>query len=121
MEDEVYNSVYTYDRLYKELIERIKSGFGKIYIIRDKKGNILASQATYAETNDMVVISGLVTSGRVRGLGFGPMLTTSVLDLNYKENKRVLAFINVDNIESVTMHKRLGYDFLGLYARLIKE
>ena len=37
------------------------------------------------------------------------------------EGKRGLAFLGADNANTLSLHRKMGYTFLGLYARLIRE
>ena len=121
MDDPVYQHVYTYERLCRELKERIQNGFGRTFVIRDKHKEILASNATYAESSEIVVSGGLVTRKRVRGTGLGAMLTEAVFNMIYSEKKRFLAFVSVENKEAEIMNRKLGFDFIGVYARLLRE
>lgn len=47
------------EKLASQLAERIESGMGRSLVIRDK-GRIIAHDATFAETDDIVVGSGLI-------------------------------------------------------------
>ena len=120
MDDQVYNKVYTYDSLCRQMTDGIKSGKRRIYILRDQSGNLLAADGTYVEAPDIVIISGLIVARKVKGLGFGSIMLTYVSNVIREEGKQVVAFIGVENESSIITHKKLGYEFLGKNMRLLK-
>lgn len=121
MRDHIYNSVYTYEKLCGDLTRRLEAGFGRLFIIRDENGRLVCADATNAETSDLAVIGGLVTDPEMRGRGLGAAMTASVWNRVLKEGKRGLAFLLDDNDKTINLHKKLGYDFIGYSARLIKR
>lgn len=121
MEDPIYQPVYTYERLCDELTDRLKSKFGRIFVLKNKAGEILASAAVYAETDDIAFCGGLITSKRARGAGFGYVLAVYVNNVVISENKCSLAYISTENKDWVEMNKRVGTKFLGISARLLRE
>ena len=121
MKDKIYNEVYTYEKLSGDLSRRLASGFGRLWIIRDENGRLVCADATNAETDDLAVIGGLVTDPEMRGRGLGQAMTGSVWNTVLREGKRGLAFLLDDNEKTINLHKKLGYDFIGYSARLIKK
>lgn len=121
MKEPIYSSVYTYEALCGQLSNRLETGFGRLFIMRDGTGRLVAANATSAETDEMAVISGLVTDSERRGLGLGRAITASTWNLVRREGKRGLALLGTENEQTISLHKKMGYEFLGLYARLLKE
>ena len=121
MKEHIYNTVYTYDSLCESLIRRIDEGFGRLFVMRTEDGRLVATNALSAESEEYAVINGLVTDPDVRGRGLGRAITASPWNLVKNEGKRGLAFLGADNENTLSLHRKMGYTFLGLYARLIRE
>jgi len=121
MTEHIYNTVYTYDGLCQALVRRIREGFGRLFVMREADGRLVATNALSAETEEFAVINGLVTDPEMRGRGLGRAITASTWNLVKNEGKRGLAFLGADNENTLSLHRRMGYTFLGLYARLIRE
>ena len=121
MRDHIYNLVHKYDKLCVDLERRLESGFGRLFIIRDENGRLVCADATNAETKDLAVVGGLVTDPEMRGRGFGQAMTAAVWNRVLREGKRGIAFLLADNEKTINLHKKLGYDFIGYSARLIKK
>ena len=84
----IYSDVYDYDGLCSSLENRLASGFGRMFIIRDESGRLIATNATNAETDKLAVIGGLVTDPEMRGRGLGSAITASTWNLIKREGKR---------------------------------
>ena len=121
MKADIYSSVYTYEGLCKQLYDRVRDGFGHLYAMRDETGRLVATNATNAETADMAVISGLVTDPEMRGRGLGRAITASTWNVVKRGGKQGIAFLGADNDKTLSLHRKMGYTFHGLYARLIRE
>lgn len=121
MKEHIYNTVYTYDNLCESLIRRIREGFGRLFVMRTAEGRLVATNALSAESEEFAVINGLVTDPDMRGHGLGRAITASTWNLVKNEGKRGLAFLGAENENTLSLHHRMGYTFLGLYARLIRE
>lgn len=119
MKDPLYNTVYTQQKLTEQILERLKSGFGRLFVIR-REGRVVATNATFAELEDMAVISGLVTDPAERGQGLGQAITAHTWNLVRREGKMGLAYIACDNHSSMRIHERMGYDILGVHARFVR-
>lgn len=120
MKDSIYNTVYTQDVLTAQILERLHSGFGRLFVIR-RDGKVIATNATTAELEDMAVISGLVTDPDQRGQGLGQAITAHTWNLVRQEGKMGLAYIACDNVNSMRLHEKMGYDILGVHARFVRE
>ena len=121
MKEHIYNTVYTYEGLCDSLVRRIREGFGRLFVMRTAEGRMVATNATSAETADLAVINGLVTDPDMRGHGLGRAITASTWNLVKTEGKKGLAFLGAENENTLSLHRKMGYTFLGLYARLIRE
>jgi len=121
MKDKIYYEVYTSEKLRGDLTRRLEAGFGRLFIIRDENGRLVCADATNAETEDLAVIGGLVTDPEMRGRGLGAAMTAKVWNKVLMEGKRGLAFLLDDNEKTINLHKKLGYDFIGYSARLIRK
>ncbi len=121
MKEHIYNTVYTYDNLCEALVRRIREGFGRLFVMRTEEGRLVATNALSAESEEFAVINGLVTDPDMRGHGLGRAITASTWNLVKNEGKRGLAFLGADNVNTLSLHRKMGYTFLGLYARLIRE
>lgn len=121
MKEHIYNTVYTYESLCQSLVRRIREGFGRLFVMRTAEGRLVATNATSAETEELAVINGLVTDPEMRGHGLGRAITASTWNLVKNEGKRGLAFLGADNENTLALHRKMGYTFLGIYARLIRE
>ncbi len=120
MKDRIYNSVYTVEALEAQILERLKSGFGRLFVIR-KGEKVIATNATSAELEDMAVISGLVTDPAERGQGLGQAITAHTWNLVRAEGKMGLAYLAQDNANTLRLHEKMGYDTLGVYARFVRN
>lgn len=121
MTSDIYNTVYTYESLCEQLYARVRDGFGHLYAMRTPEGRLVATNATNAETADMAVISGLVTDPEMRGRGLGRAITASTWNVVKRAGKQGIAFLGSDNQNTLSLHRKMGYTFHGLYARLIRE
>lgn len=121
MKDHIYSSVYSYDKLCNDLTKRLKDGFGRLFIIKNEEGKIVCANATYAETEELAVIGGLVTDPEMRGKGLGGAITASTWNLIKREGKQGLAFLLSGNDNTISLHKNMGYEFLGYSARIIRN
>lgn len=121
MKAEIYYTVYTYESLCEQLYARVRDGFGHLYAMRTPEGRLVATNATNAETADMAVISGLVTDPEMRGRGLGRAITASTWNVVKRAGKQGIAFLGADNENTLSLHRKMGYTFHGLYARLIRE
>ena len=121
MEEEVYNHVYTYEDICRQMADGIKSGKRRVFIVRDKSGRLLASSGTYVETPEVVLIGGLIVNKKIKSVGLGPAITAYIWDLVFKEGKRGIALVSANNHDSLVMSQKMGFTFMGAYARLLKK
>ena len=115
--DEEMGGPYGFDLLYKQLLERYDEGFGRNWLKRDEKG-IVSHCATYAELDEICVISGGIVRLDHRGKGEYPgQLGAMCRDLA-KEGKEVISYYYGG---AKSAHKKVGFEILGDWAKLIRQ
>ena len=115
MTDEEMGGPYTFDLLYKQFCERFDSGFGRNWLRRDQKG-VVSHCATYAELEDLAVISGGIVRLDYRGKGQYPGQLGAMCKDLYEEGKCVISYYYGG---AKTAHKLVGFDILGEWGKLI--
>ena len=118
---DIFSEVYEREALIESLRRRLEEGFGRLFIIRDETGRMIATNATNGETDKIAVVGGLVTDPEMRGRGLGRAITASTWNLVRNEGKRGLAYLIEDNIKTIRLHEKMGYDFIGYSAKLVKK
>jgi len=116
--DAELGSVYTEASLAEELRERMRSGMGRSYVIRDG-GKIVAHNATYAETDRFVVVSGLVVHPDYRDTEY----------INWLDQKSILEFTRgkkdhyffINNRRFIRYHIRIGNHIVAEYGKLSRK
>lgn len=117
MTDEEMGGPYSTELLYKQLLERYETGFGRNWIRTDEKG-IISHCATYAELDNIAVISGGIVRKDHRGKGEYPgQLGAMCRDL-YMEGKEVISYYYGG---AKTAHKLVGFNILGDWQKLIRK
>lgn len=101
--------------LMEQFIRRQNDKTGRNYIIR-KDGRIVAHEATYAETPDIAVMSGLIVAPAYRGNGYARLLHCFLSDLLISENKTAVLFCHEEDV--LKMHLKLGAVVRGEYGKL---
>jgi len=91
-EDEVIGGHYTCESLAQQLLERMRDGMGRNYVIH-KNGRIIAHIATYAEFENLAVSSGLIVDPAYRDVPYGTYLESYLFNQLLIEGKRVFSFI----------------------------
>ncbi len=120
MKDSIYYTVYTTEALEAQILERLRSGFGRLFVIR-KGDKVIATNATSAELEDMAVVSGLVTDPDERGQGLGQAITAHTWNLLREEGKLPLAYLAQENANTIRLHDKMGYDTIGVHARFVRN
>ena len=117
MTDEEMGGPYTFEMLYGQFIERFDDGFGRNWVRRDDKG-VVSHCATYAELEDIAVISGGIVRMDYRGKGEYPGQLGAMCKDLYEEGKEVISYYYGG---AKSAHKAVGFDILGDGAKLIRE
>lgn len=114
-EDEEMGGPYGYQALYDQLSERFDEGFGRNWLRTDDKG-VISHCATYAELDNIAVISGGIVRLDHRGKGEYPgQLGAMCRDL-YNEGKEVISYYYGG---AKTAHKMVGFEIMGDWEKLI--
>ncbi|MCI8406895.1 MAG: hypothetical protein HFE43_07865 [Oscillospiraceae bacterium] len=113
--DEELSKIYTEESLTRELRERIETGMGRSYIIRDGD-RIAAHNATYAESDLFVVISGLMIHPDYRDRDYAYWIDLkSSLEFQLEGKERYFMAVNP---KIMRWHKFAGTPIAGHYGKL---
>lgn len=113
--DDELGAPYTVDSLTEELSERMKTGMGRSFVIRDK-GKIVAHTATFAESDEYAVGGGLVVDKEYRHTDYFYNLDNYVKLLLKKEGKSLLGMILDKRLQKV--YERKGGKTVAHYGKL---
>ncbi len=89
--DDGLGGQYTPEALAAQLLERYREGFGRNYIIR-RDGHIICHGATYAESSDLAVVSGIITDKKYRGQKLAYKVVSKLNHDLMREGKRPCLF-----------------------------
>ncbi|WP_022765822.1 hypothetical protein [Butyrivibrio sp. XPD2006] len=98
---------YSVDGLAKQLADRIRSGVGRSIIIK-RDGKVCAHIATYAEADDVAVISGLIVHSKGGKSDDYLKIRSYLVKLLREENKKAYGYVNADRLIKFhdKIHKR---------------
>ena len=108
---------YTISLLAEQLKERMITGMGRNYIIKEGN-NIIAHYGIYAELDNIAVLGGLIVDINKRKKGLGKKLHSFVSNILISEGKKVFLFCHDEEI--TMMYNRLGAVICSEYAKLTK-
>lgn len=114
MDDEL-RSVYTEDSLAQELADRIQTQMGRSYIVRSGE-EIVVHNATYAESDKFVVVSGLMVHPDYRDTEYAHWIDMKSSLEFQEEGKDRYFFALKDKI--IHWHKRTGAQIVAEYGKL---
>lgn len=113
--DEELRSVYTEESLAAELADRIRTGMGRSYVIRNGT-EIVAHNATYAESDKFVVCSGLMVHPDYRDMEYAYWITLKS-DLEFTmEGKDRYGFLLKHKL--IRWRERAGDQTVAEYGKL---
>lgn len=115
--DDEIGGHYTISSLAEQLAERMHTGTGRSYIIRDK-GRIVAHSATYAETEGIAVVGGTVILPDYRNTPFYMLLSNYMLQKLDMENKKAYTF---SISEKMIRYHSVLHVRCGEYGKLVKR
>ena len=118
-EDE-YSVVYSKAILLKQMLSRFDEGIGRHIIVKDGV-NVVAESCTYGETEDMAIIGGTIVHRDYRRQGYAMDVVKHICSVLHDEEKSCVVFINVDNIPSIELHKKIGAEPYAKYYKFIKR
>lgn len=117
--DENIGKPYGYESLYEQYCERNIENFGRNFILRDNATNeIITHAGTYAEIFELAIIGGVITSIPYRGQGFSKITLSSLCNELQSEGKEIFSFYYLPSAKN--MHNSLGFEEIGIWAKLIK-
>ncbi|MBR5922247.1 MAG: hypothetical protein IKZ59_00470 [Clostridia bacterium] len=107
MEDKSFAANYSVDLLSKQFYERSRSKNGRNYYISDGDGTVLCHVGTYAECDDLAVISGLKTRNGYFGHGYATALMSSIKKTLVQEGKSIILYFY--NPEHYSFFEQFGF------------
>ncbi|MFA9376811.1 MAG: GNAT family N-acetyltransferase [Lachnotalea sp.] len=116
--DEGLGGHYSVYQLREQLLTRMEEDFGRNYIIR-QDSQIVCHAATYAEVDNLAVISGVITHPDFRGKGLALELVTKLCDDLLLEGKSPHLFYYTKDSER--LYKKIGFDSPSNWAKLFKH
>lgn len=114
--DEEIGGHYTVEGLTAQLVERIRTGTGRSYIIREN-GVLMAHTATYAEAEGVAVVGGTIIRPEARNNNYFMLISNYMLQQLAKENKTAYVFSFSEKM--VGYHNKL-HTKCGEYGKLEK-
>ncbi|WP_054957470.1 GNAT family N-acetyltransferase [Paenibacillus dakarensis] len=109
---------YDSSLLEHQLKERYIEGFGRNYVIK-KDNEIVSHCATYAQTNQLAVTSGVFTKTEERGMGYAYQIYCKLCYDLLSEGKEVYAFFYTD--QAHRMHDKVGFKVVSSWAKLVLQ
>jgi uncharacterized protein len=116
--DEGLGGHYTVFQLREQLLTRMEEDFGRNYIIREN-GQIICHAATYAEVDNLAVISGVITHPDYRGKGLALELVTKLCNDLLSEGKQPHLFYYTKDSEK--LYKKIGFDSPSNWGKLARH
>lgn len=114
--DEEIGGHYTVEGLTAQLKERIRTGTGRSYIIREN-GVLMAHSATYAEAEGVAVVGGTIIRSEARNTNYYILISNYILQQLAKENKMAYTFSISEKM--IGYHSRM-HTKCGEYGKLEK-
>lgn len=114
--DEGVGGHYAPEELKEQLLSRLEEGMGRNYILK-RDGKIVHHAATYAELDNLAVISGVITSKDFRGKGLGTLAVRKLCYDLLKEGKKPCLFYYTKQAEQ--FYRKLGFEQGTGWAKLV--
>ena len=105
--DEGVGGHYEPEELKNQLITRLGEDMGRNYILK-RDGEIIHHAATYAELDNLAVISGVITREDWRGKGVGTLAVRKLCYDLLKEGKKPCLFYYTKQAEG--FYKKIGFE-----------
>ena len=114
--DEGVGGHYEPDELKNQLLTRLGEGMGRNYILK-RDGEIIHHAATYAELDNLAVISGVITREDWRGKGVGTLAVRKLCHDLLQEGKKPCLFYYTKQAEG--FYKKIGFEEGTGWAKLV--
>ena len=114
--DEGVGGHYEPQELKEQLLTRLEEGFGRNYILKCD-GEIIHHAATYAEIDNLAVISGVIAREGWRGKGVGTLTVRKLCHDLMKEGKKPCLFYYTKQAEG--FYKKIGFEEGTGWAKLV--
>ena len=115
--NEEIGSYYEIENLAEQLRERIRTGMGRNYIIRDN-GKIIGHIASYAELDDVATTSALIVDHEHEGKMYGAVLESYIVNQLRKEGFNVYTYIIQK--KRFRLLKNIGNNPVGEYGKMMR-
>lgn len=116
--DIFWSSVYDEKALASQLRERMETGMGRSFVIRDK-GKIIVHDATFAETDDVAVVSGMMVDKAYRDTLLGGTMEYYVSRRMADEGKKV--YFMIAEMKRAHLFEKLGNTIVTEYGKWVKN
>ena len=116
--DEGVGGTYTPEGLAAQLLERQRDGFGRNYFIR-QNGRIVCHAGTYAEVDDLAVVSGVITAEHSRGQNLADRVVSKLNKELLAEGKHPCLFYYTKS--AARLYAKTGYAAGTGWAKLIRK
>lgn len=117
-QDSEFGENYDEDILIKQLDDRMTSGMGRNFVIREN-GEIVGHVATFAETDDLAVQSGLMVSEKCSNVLCGLILHEYMKGISLEAGKTVYAFRIKEEMKKY--EKSPGTIICGQYGKMTRR
>ena len=114
--DEGVGGHYVPEELKEQLLTRLDEEFGRNYILK-RDGEIIHHAATYAELDNLAVISGVITREDWRGKGVGTLAVRKLCHDLLKEGKKPCLFYYTKQAEG--FYRKIGFEEGTGWAKLV--
>lgn len=116
--DECVGGHYVPEELKEQLLTRLKEGMGRNYVLK-RDGKVIHHAATYAELDNLAVISGVITREEWRGKGVGTLAVRKLCRDLMKEGKKPCLFYYTKQAEG--FYKKIGFEEGTGWAKLVRR
>ena len=114
--DEGVGGHYEPQELKEQLLTRLEEGMGRNYVLK-RDGEIIHHAATYAEIDNLAVISGVITREDWRGKGVGTLAVRKLCHDLLNEGKKPCLFYYTKQAEG--FYKKIGFEEGTGWAKLV--
>ena len=116
--DEGVGGHYEPEDMKNQLLTILGEGMGRNYILK-RDGEIIHHAATYAELDNLAVISGVITREDWRGKGVGTLAVRKLCHDLLQEGKKPCLFYYTKQAEG--FYKKIGFEEGTGWAKLVQR